>query len=96
MDEIKIKSYFEIPPTAEGRCVFKGVAFNINDIRMVDEPAQGNSVLDYRFRVYIGTVDEYKLEFCFKRMKDAKSANSELVRAWARVGEFNDVKRMGD
>lgn len=82
MEDVKIKTFFDIPPRPTGRCMFQGIGFNLNDIRMVDKCAQAGSSIDHRFSIYIGSTDEYKIEFCFSRAKDARDAQEELVRAW--------------
>lgn len=89
MDEVIVNTYFDIVPSYDGRCVFKGVGFNINDVKMITQ-VEARSVMDHLFYVYIGYSEEFKLEFSFKRQKFAEAARGEFARAWTRTGEFSD------
>lgn len=97
MEDLIPTSHFDIPPSYDGRCVYKGVGFNINDVKMITKAEQARSVLDYHFFVYIGYSEEFKLEFNFKKLKFAEAAYKELARAWTKTGEFSDeyAKRLG-
>lgn len=89
--DIKIKSFFQIAPTPTNRdkIVLCNQGFNLSDIRLITEPAM-ESKLVYKFFVYIGYSEEFKLEFVFERKSDCISCQRELTRAWAGVGEFSD------
>lgn len=91
--DVKLKSHFTVQPQEDGRCCFMGSGFNLNDVRLITETTMGDSVLCYKFYVYIGHTDEFKLEFRLKRKKDADEAQQELIRAWTKTSEYSTAEQ---
>lgn len=90
INDIKAKSFFQIPPTKDNpsRVVLCNQGFNLDSINLITEVAMA-SKLQYVFYVHIGYSSDYKLEFVFERKVEALSCQRELTRAWAGYGEYN-------
>lgn len=93
--DLEAKSFFQIPPSKDNpnNVVLCNQGFKLSDIMLITEVAM-ESKLKYLFNVYIGYMDDFKLEFVFERKLEALSCQRELTRAWSRTGEYEHLKDM--
>lgn len=90
MSSVNSKTFFQIRPTHYnyGRPImFCNQGFRLEDIKLISEPVMSGK-LSYKFFVYIGYTEDFKLEFEFEKKTDCVIAQRELCRAWTRTGEF--------
>lgn len=87
MDVVQ-KTFFQIKPTPiNGRCVFCGRGFDVNDILLVT-PVDIVGKLCYRFSVTLDREWMSKMDIDFETKTDAIFAYRELLRAYTDTGEF--------